>query len=254
MRRFYLPPEECRDDAGLILSGKEAHHAASVLRMKSGDRVCVLDGVGGVFSCSVRHATRKQVDLEIMNKRTFPPPRCAVTLVQSIPKGKIMEFIVQKATELGVSRIVPLLSQRSEVRYSSIEARRKTSKWRQTAIEAIKQCGSPWLPEISLPLSLETFLRPENLRDLELAASLRERAASLRTQLDHFRNETGIPPASISVWIGPEGDFTEGEYEALANAGIQEITLGHLTLRSDTAALYCLSVIQYELGCGSPVE
>jgi 16S rRNA (uracil1498-N3)-methyltransferase len=111
MPRFYLPPPECRAD-GLVLTGREAHHAADVLRLKPGDKVVVLDGAGSELACRVESVTRKKVQLEVQARVTEPPPPWRITLVQAIPKGKILEAIIQKATELGVWRIVPLLSQR----------------------------------------------------------------------------------------------------------------------------------------------
>src|SRR5580692_9664461 len=99
MRRFYLPPPECRADH-LILTGNEAHHAADVLRIKPGDKVAVLDGAGSDLACRVESVSRKRVELEVQGRTTEAPPPWRITLAQAIPKGKLFEAIIQKATEL----------------------------------------------------------------------------------------------------------------------------------------------------------
>ena len=111
MHRFYLPPEQCRE-ASLFLEGSEAHHARDVLRVRRGERVTVVDGAGHEFLCEVQECDREQVRLAIVEKRLQPAPSSQITLIQAVPKGKGMEVIVQKATELGTSRVVPLLSER----------------------------------------------------------------------------------------------------------------------------------------------
>src|SRR5580700_7498786 len=171
MRRFYLPPQECRADH-LDLTGSEAHHAADVLRVKAGDNVIVLDGAGSELACRVESVTRKKVSLEVQGRTTDLPPPWQITLVQAIPKGKILEAIIQKATELGVWRIVPLLSQRVTTHLEGDSIEHKAEKWRQAAVEAIKQCGQRWLPQVDPPVTLPTWLARRDKFDLTLVASL----------------------------------------------------------------------------------
>src|SRR4026207_353371 len=109
MHRFYLPPDECRASL-LTLAGSEAHHALHVLRLRQGERVTVLDGAGHEFICDVREQKRREVLLYVTEKNFIPPVPYEITLLQSIPKGKIIESIIQKATELGTRRVVPLLT------------------------------------------------------------------------------------------------------------------------------------------------
>ena len=111
MHRFYLPPELCRGDI-IELPENEAHHASRVLRVEVGERVTVLDGVGNVFDCEVREITKRSVTLTTRNKSFHAPLPCQITLIQAMPKPKAMDYIVQKATELGAARIVPLLTER----------------------------------------------------------------------------------------------------------------------------------------------
>ena len=111
MHRFYLPPERCAGDA-LRLDGREAHHALHVLRVKRGELVTVLDGAGNEFLCAVENCARKAVALSVSLKNFTPPPPCSITLLEAVPKGKIIEAIIQKSVELGAHRIVPLLTER----------------------------------------------------------------------------------------------------------------------------------------------
>jgi 16S rRNA (uracil1498-N3)-methyltransferase len=242
MRRFYLPRPECLSDH-LVLTGSQAHHAADVLRVKVGDHVDVLDGAGGELACRVATVTRKKVQLEAQGRTTEPPPPWRITLVQAIPKGKLLEAIIQKATELGVWRIVPLLSQRVTTHLEGDSIEHKAEKWRQTAVEAIKQCGQRWLPQVDPPTTLPACLARGEKFDLTLVASLQADSRHLRAYLPD-----GAPrPRVICVWIGPEGDFAPEELESIKGAGALPITLGPLVLRSETAALCALSIINHEL-------
>ncbi|MGA2174972.1 MAG: 16S rRNA (uracil(1498)-N(3))-methyltransferase [Verrucomicrobiota bacterium] len=246
MRRFHLPPEQCQSDR-LALTGGEAHHAADVLRLRPGERVTVLDGVGGEFICRVGAVERKKISLEVENFVREPAPACRITLVQAIPKGHIFDAIVQKATELGVWRVVPLLSERVATRLEGEAAEHKREKWQQTAVEAIKQCGQRWLPRVEAPVTLPAWLARGERFDLALVGSLEEDRRHAREYFAAFERARQSRPASVCVWIGPEGDFAPLEMDAIKNAGALPMTLGPLVLRSETAAVYALSIINYEL-------
>ncbi|HEY3862830.1 MAG TPA: 16S rRNA (uracil(1498)-N(3))-methyltransferase [Verrucomicrobiae bacterium] len=242
MHRFYLPPESCRADY-LTLTGSEAHHAAGVLRLKAGDPATVLDGAGGELACRVQTIARKEVRLEIQSRSAAPPPPWQITLVQAIPKGKMFDAIVQKSTELGAWRIVPLLSQRVTTHLEGESIEHKAAKWRQAAIEAVKQCGQRWLPQVEPPMTLPGWLARADKFDLTLVASLQDDGRELRAI---FPAGAGRPE-TVCIWIGPEGDFAPEEMAAIKGAGALPITLGPLVLRSETAALTALAVINYEL-------
>lgn len=250
MPRFYLPPAQCSGDS-LCLLGREAHHARHVLRLACGDRATVLDGVGTEYRCEIRALDRDKILLAIQERRSQPAPSCPVTLLQALPKGKLIESIVQKATELGVSRIVPLLSERAVVRLDAGEAALKAEKWQQTAVEAIKQCGALWLPRIETPVSPHAFLARRETFELAMVGSLQAGSQHPRRCFEVFRQAHGRQPSSACVWVGPEGDFTPEEYRAIAVAGAAPITLGPLVLRAETAAIYCLSILSYELQAGA---
>ena len=218
MHRFYLPPENCRGDL-LRLDGREAHHALHVLRLKRGERVTVLDGAGTALLCEVENAAKDFLTLAVKERNFSPAPTCSVSLFVAIPKGKIIEDIIEKAVELGTHRIVPLLTERVVTHLDKNDAEAKREKWQQVAIEAIKQCGAARLPRVEAPVKLKEFLARGEMPEL----------------------------ARVGVWIGPEGDFTLAELQSIEAAGAKPITLGKLTLRVATAAIYCLSFLNYEL-------
>ncbi len=251
MHRFYLPPVEC-DGSLLTLAGREAHHALHVLRLRRGEQVVVLDGAGHEYLGEIRELTRHEVQLMVVRKTFVPAPPWQITLLQAIPKGKIIESIIQKATELGVARVVPLLSERVVAHLDRDQAADKAEHWRGVAVEAIKQCGSPWLPQIELPVNPGAFLARGEKFDLPLIGSLLGDGRHPREWFNAFQNEHGRQPQSVAVWVGPEGDFTAEEVRAAESAGARPITLGRLVLRSETAAIYSLSVLNYELQADQP--
>ena len=246
MHRFYLQPKCCRGQA-LKLDGREAHHALHVLRLKHGDRVTVLDGVGRSLLCEVENTAKDSLTLMVREMVSTPAPPCPITLLVAIPKGKIIEDIIQKAVELGVQRIVPLLTERVVTHLDEAGAEAKREKWQQVAVEAIKQCGAAWLPRVGAPQTIQAFLARGEEIELSLVGSLQTERRHPREWIAAFRQQHGRLPLSAAVWIGPEGDFTLPELQAIEAAGAKPITLGPLTLRVETAAIYCLSFLNYEL-------
>lgn len=254
MRRFFVPPESSRGEV-FELPEREARHALQVLRLGAGDELTVLDGSGGVMTCCVESATRRVVRIVVRERRHSPPLPCAITLVQAVPKGPAFESIVQKATELGVARIIPLFSERVVAHVNERDAAAKVEKWRQIAMESLKQCGSPWLPVIEPPVSFDKLMARFSETDFGLSqsssfavvCSLEERRRTLREAVLDFVTAKQQHPKIVTVWIGPEGDFTPAEYATIGKVGAVPITLGPLVLRADTAAIACLAVVNYEL-------
>ncbi len=246
MHRFYLPPERCAGDV-LRLDGREAHHALHVLRLKRGELITVLNGVGNEFLCAVENSSRNAITLSVSLKNFTPPLPCSITLLQAVPKGKIIESIIQKAVELGARRIVPLLTEHVVTRLDDQDAVEKREKWQQVAIEAIKQCGATWLPQIETPVTIENFLARRVTFELALVGSLQTERRHPRECFQEFQARHNRPPQSAGVWIGPEGDFTLGELKMIQAAGALPVSLGRLVLRVETAAIYCLSILNYEL-------
>lgn len=246
MHRFYLPPEQC-NGSELVLTERESHHAINVLRLREGERAVVLDGAGREFNCQVASLGKRAVTLKVIQKNPIPALPYQLTLIQAIPKGKTMDTIVQKATELGAHRIIPIQSERTVAQVEEESAAAKIEKWMATAIESIKQCGSAWLPKIELPVSPSAFLARGEKFDLPLIATLQNDAKHPRQQVETFVSEKKRLPRTVCIWVGPEGDFTPAEIGAVKSAGALPISLGQLVLRSETAAIYSLSVLNYEL-------
>lgn len=246
MHRFYLPPEAGDPERPRLRAG-EAHHAQHVLRVRVGDPVSLLDGAGREQICAVDRVSREDVALRVTETRRFPVPAARITVFQAVTKPKSMDFVMQKATELGAHRIVPVLAARSIPGFEGDGAARKVERWRDLAIEALKQCGTPWLPKIEEPVRLPSALERRAPAELEFVGSLQSARRHPREHLDRFRTEHGRDPATISIWVGPEGDFAPEELQAIQAAGVRPITLGPLVLRAETATIYCLSVLNYEL-------
>jgi len=161
------------------------------------------------------------------------------------PVGSLRAF--HPDGELGAARVVPILSERTVIQVNEREAADKAEKLQPVAIEAIKQCGSPWLTKIEPPVSLKNFLARGDKFELPLVASLQEGSQHPRELIRQFRDLHQRLPVTACVWIGPEGDFSPAEMDLLRASGALPITLGRLVLRSDTAAIYSLSVMNYEL-------
>jgi 16S rRNA (uracil1498-N3)-methyltransferase len=264
MHRFYIPPENWHPDA-LVLTNAEAHHARDVLRLKRGDKLVVFNGRGREITAEIVDLAKDEIRLRKLHEAETPPLRCRITLGQAIPKGKNMDVIVQKAVEIGAAEIAPILSDRTVVHVDPESAAQKQAKWQQVAIEAAKQCGQNWLPQIHAPRKLSEFfadvatgLRPVPNKetshsdvattfDLRLIGSLQSDARHLKKILADYSSEHGRLPVSVLMLVGPEGDFTPAELALARSHGCQPITLGPVVLRVETAAIYCLSILSYEL-------
>jgi 16S rRNA (uracil1498-N3)-methyltransferase len=270
MHRFYIAPDDW-DPNSLVLRGAEGHHARDVLRFQPGGRVVVFNGRGHEITAEIARITRQEILLRKMHEARVPPLPCRITLAQAIPKGKNMDLIVQKAVEIGAAEIAPLVSERTIVHLEAKEAAQKQAKWQQVAIEAAKQCGQNWLPIVQLPktprdffLTVEAGVSPaqdfgtlptsasggplqKTGSELRLIGSLQSDAVHLKTILADYECEHHTRPASVLMCIGPEGDFTPAELNLARSNGCRPITLGPIILRVETAAIYCLSVLSYEL-------
>jgi 16S rRNA (uracil1498-N3)-methyltransferase len=269
MHRFFISPENWNSGA-LTLAGSEAHHARDVLRMKVGEKVVLFNGRGHEITAEIVDLGVDEIGLRKLYEAETPPLQCRIVLGQAIPKGKNMDLIVQKAVEIGAAEIAPIISDRTIVQVDSESAAQKQSKWQQIAIEAAKQCGQNWLPYLHAPRKLSDFLsaveagvssaessaaHPTRLPlqknnapfDLRLIGSLQPGARHLKEVLAGYSTEHQDRPRSVLMLVGPEGDFTPAELALARRYGCEPITLGPIILRVETAAIYCLSILSYEL-------
>ncbi len=256
MSRFFVPKESVKADT-IYVTGKEAHHILDVMRLKVLDEVVVFDGTGREYTGIVKTADRRSLEVQIKSVRESSCRERGphLTLIQAITKKDKMDYITEKATELGVSRIIPVTTERTIPEWSETKKGAIVERWRKIAQEAAKQCGRSDVPEVSpIMLFRDCFaLYNSSLRssgaglamtvldhDLKLIAVLSDKAIKLK---DALKNGSG---KNITIAIGPEGDFTPEEAEYALNAGFKIISLGERVLKSDTAGLSALSMINYE--------
>jgi len=242
-RAHCSPP--ARDE--IRLTPEESHHLVVVNRCGRGDPVVAFDGRGREWITECIDASKAAAALRVKSMRQAPPLPHEITLGQALPKGATMDDIIRQATEVGAARIVPLLSERTQVHLDADRQDKKLEKWRVTAIEAAKQCGNPWLPEIAPLQQFPAFIAAAKDFDLKLVASLHAGTTSLKAALKHYHDRHQAAPRKVLWLVGPEGDFSPAEMTAAITVGFQPITLGPLVLRSDTAAIYALSILSYEL-------
>ena len=246
MRRFYAPHISA-DCTEVILEGDEARHAVQVLRLTQGDRLIVLNGKGDEFTCECIESDKKFLRARVVEKVHKQKPFSEITLIQAIPKGKLIEDIIEKGVELGVSRIIPITTRRTVPDIEGREIDKRKQRWQQIAVSAIKQCGQVYLPEIERLTDFSTIVSSGQKSELSFVCVLTGDRKHPRYYFEEFRNKFNRNPTSVSVWIGPEGDFTEDEVGQIIDTGGNPITLGNLVLRVETAAIYALSVLNYEL-------
>lgn len=219
------------------LDAEEMHHLVRVRRAREGEPVEVLNGRGDIGRAVVASADRRSCRLQLESTRTVAPPACRVHLLVALPKGRIFPTILQKAVELGASEITPLATENVEA--DPGRTRSKQERWDAVLIEALKQSGNPWLPALHPAESLgEAIARTEGA--FRLCGALQPDARPLWPILGE------LPDAaeSVAVFIGPEGDFSEGEYTLLRGAGCRFASLGPLVLKVETAATLTMGILR----------
>lgn len=241
MHRFIVSPESLKR-ALVTLGESDSHHASVVLRIGAGEIVTLLDGEGTVAGGRVLQVGKRAVVIEVEERRVLPPRAWEVVLVAAVTKGKAWDALLQKATELDVAGIVPLLTRHCVVKVARDERGRRREDWQAAVAEAAKQCGTPWLPRVSDPVPIDEWIGAGERFDLGLVAALLPGGGEIGDLMDRH------PEARrVGVVIGPEGDLDGAELKALAEAGFQPVTLGATVLRADTAALAAAAVVGHEL-------
>ena len=251
-RRFYAPPESfAPDGAGPVgLSTEESRHLREVLRLRAGDEAFVFDGEGREFRCVVGEAGRSGRDAARLEVRGRAEPPCAesplaLTLAVALLKGEKFDLVVQKATELGAARVVPLVTRRADVRLrDEREAARRVERWRRLALEACKQSGRARVPAIEAPAALAA-LTAARARGGEARLMFAERGG---VGLDEAAAKIDARPASMVALVGPEGGWDDEEIEQCAHDGWTVVTLGGRVLRAETAAITVAALLQHLFG------
>jgi len=229
------------------LSADEARHARGVLRLQPGDEVYVFDGAGREFRCAVREFIRDGAVVDVLEEVEPARPESSLNLTLGIAllKGEKFDLVLQKATELGASRIVPVATSRADVRIrEGDEAKRKVTRWQRIVLEAAKQCGRAQLMEIEEPVVFRALIdSPAEAGDLRLIFAERN-----GTSLAEVARNPPSGFAKVFALIGPEGGWADEEIELARKAGWQIVTLGGRTLRAETAAIAIIALLQHRFG------
>jgi len=237
----WLEPENWQEGA-LVLSKEESHHLVRVLRARPGEQLRVVDGAGRVAECVLELADSRAARVTIERVRTAPPLRPRRILVQAPAKGSRMDWLLEKATEIGCDEIWPAMTDRAVAKIARGEEEKKRLRWEAVVRAACKQSGNPWCPRIALPASFDECLARAAGRPA-IFGCLAPEAKSLKATV---RDLLARGAEEILVFIGPEGDFSPDETAKMLAAGVKPVTLGPTVLRVETAAIFALSAIAYE--------
>lgn len=238
-RRFYAAPEDI-DAKIALLSSEETHHLTRVLRLRVDDEAFVFDGCGREYRCRVseiEHRARLEIITELSKEVESP---ASITLAQAMAKGEKFDFIVQKATELGVSRIVPLATDHADVKLREESVAKRVERFKRISMESLKQCGRRKLVEIASPIALEEFLKSS---DAVMIVFSERGGQAINVALQDVSDDS-----SIAALIGPEGGWSESELNRMSERGCRFVTLGPRVLRTETAAIVALALIQHAIG------
>lgn len=224
----------------VALEREATRHLQTVLRVGAGDRIVLFDGHGRTRTTVVTDTRRHGLTLSAAEPvAEHPRPRCALTLFVCVSKGNRMDWTVEKAVELGAAAIAPVLSERSVVRLDADDRPAKAGRWTRVAEEAARQCGAAWLPDMLSPMTFADALPLVTRAAPVFVAALAPGARPLREALAAH----ATPPTHAGWFVGPEGDFTPAELDALLAAGAVPVSLGRHVLRAETACLYGLCAL-----------
>lgn len=232
--RIYCPQENLAPGAHVVLPAVAAHHVAQVLRCAEGASLTLFDGLGGEWTAVITRIRKDDVQVVLTSFDDIErESRLAITLVQALPAADKMDWIVQKCTELGVAKILPVISKRSVVRLSGERMERRVRHWQGVAAAACEQCGRNRVPDVGSLDTLTSCLSqlPEEPRFI------------LAPQSAQSLSKIQCKNSSLTLLVGPEGGFEEGEYQAAASIGFQPVTLGSRILRTETAGLAAIAMM-----------
>ncbi len=244
MHQFKVRAEDIKKDY-LEIIGDEAHHLLSVLRLNQGDTISVFDGQGSKAYGIIHSFDKNAVKVRLLKQEVSnaePPIR--VTLYQGMPKKDKFDLIIQKATELGVYTIIPLVSKRTVVNIKQDKLKQRMQRWNKIAAEACKQCGRAYIPAVQEPTGFANVL-DEIQKKTSFIFWEGEQDAKLKGLLNEYKGQS---PLDIGILVGPEGGWDDDEVNRAKAAGAKPVSLGSRILRTETAGLVALTMLMYELG------
>jgi 16S rRNA (uracil1498-N3)-methyltransferase len=244
-RRFYSPTDSIINDR-LELPIDESHHLREVLRLKVEDRIFVFDGKGNEYLCSIEELGRKDrpTILKILETTDSASPESPLDLILAIAllKGEKFDLVIQKATELGIKRIIPVVTQRTDIKIQSYDAPHKLTRWNRIAMEAAKQSGRALVPTIDSPTDFNSLITNASLPFPNLRLLFTERNGKPLSKIE------GSSSNSIIALIGSEGGWEDEEIKQAEDAGWHTIQLGGRILRAETAAIVIIGLLQHLFG------
>lgn len=246
MSRFFI--KEADINSNLIkIAGEDFNHIKNVLRLKCGNNIILNDCNGNDYLVEIDKFEENFVFTKVINsKKNVTEAQIDVTLYQGLPKSDKMDLIIQKSIELGVKKIVPVITERTIVKVEDKKStENKVKRWQRISLEAAKQCNRGCIPQIVYPISYKMALEQAKETDLSFIPYEKENSNNLRTYIEKAKAGN---IKKISIIIGPEGGFSENEIEAAILEGINSVTLGPRILRTETAGIAILSILMYELG------
>lgn len=240
--RFYISPENISDNS-IVITQPEYHHIVNVIRYKKGNAVCLFDGKGNEYLGDISYIDKsnKVVKVEIRDIHRGEAVDRPMILIQSLIKGSKMDFIIQKATEIGVTNIFPVRTEYSVVKLDAKKENSKLAKWNRIMQESAKQCSRVRLPILNRVLNLDEVLNTLDRVDTKIICTIQDIGMDLRKIPD--KNSK-----SLAVAVGPEGGFSEREIKLAQDKNWIPMCVGNIILRAETAAIAMLSVLSYKFG------
>lgn len=243
MSIFYVKNEQINGESAVII-GEDVRHIRDVLRYKLGDELSICNENGEKYITCIENFSKEQIDLKILKKcLDTSEPNIKITLFQGMPKADKLETIIQKCTELGISEIVPVMTERVIVKLDEKSISKKLDRWNKIALEASKQSGRQKVPEVKKPINLKKLVENISKYDILILPYECEKEYTLKSALKSINNDC----KNIAILIGPEGGFSEEEVKMFELDNVKLVTLGPRILRTETAGIATLAMILYEL-------
>jgi 16S rRNA (uracil1498-N3)-methyltransferase len=245
MARLHVEPARMAGPA-VVIADEDHRYLTRVLRLGAGDRVTLFDGEGNEAEAEIVRVGPRASEAHVLERRRAPAPEGPqVTLIQGLARGEKLDLVVQKATELGVHRVIPVATERSVLTLDHMRSTSRRARWQKIAREAARQCGRADLPEIESVTSFGVAIDAAPRDALKLLFWEGARTARLK---DALPGPDSPPPAAVVVAVGPEGGFSDGEVARAREAGFAVAGLGPRILRTETAALVALAVVGFAVG------
>jgi 16S rRNA (uracil1498-N3)-methyltransferase len=239
--RFYCPKANIKEKGTLITNRKQLHHIVNVLRFGTGDKIVVFDGQGKDYQGVIKNLAKNEIEISIEKITQVNKDPVLITLACAVPKRAKLDFIVEKCTELGIDRIIPMKTARSEVSFNKQKMLSKVNHWQQIAINSSEQSQRSFIPEINELNNFETIISEIDKYELAIMPVLKEKSNRITEAIKGFRGK------SLIVFIGPEGDFTKEEVKLAQVKGVKLVTLGPRVLKIDTAAISVTAILNFLL-------